>query len=117
MPFISASDLIQFDWLNQDDESDTQHGSVDVTTSIEVTGELSPFAKSIMKSRLLCLYTLSRLNGSALAKASEMLVDIYSWQLAQTASAATPKLPPQRQTLANPSIKPRARSPFKIEET
>jgi hypothetical protein len=111
-------DHIQFDWRKltpADFEEESQYGSVEITTSIEVTGELSPEAQAMTAHRLICLYTLSKMNAQALTQASQTLVDIYAWQVAQ--DNLPPKQAPERRVLRSPKIKQRPSASFKIEET
>jgi hypothetical protein len=60
-----------------------------LSTTVDVTGELSPQLHGALLHRILCVYILSRLSEKALVAAFEALADIYSWQTTQIA-APTP---------------------------
>jgi hypothetical protein len=118
IPFTTFLDPVQFNWPQEltDDTHDTDHsyGTVQFTTSVEVTGELSPKATELTACRLICLYAISRLGEVSLQKASQALVDIYVWQQAQL--SIQPSQSKTRYLGSPPKTTRRVIAPFKIEE-
>jgi hypothetical protein len=76
--------LPAFQWSAVDETTD---GRVEFVTMIDVDAPTAAQVPHDAWRRMLCLYVVGRLSGTALADACQSLADIYSWQIEQTRPA------------------------------
>ena len=121
--FTMPSSPLQFEWSTSAiDEYEFAgslgtYGNARFTTSLEVTGELSPHAEAQALQLVICICALSRLNPESLNKACSSLVDIYSWQNDPDVqrNPALPRSAPERVNTVS-VVKDRPRRQIQIEE-
>jgi hypothetical protein len=71
-------DQNEYPWT--DSELESASGTIEFTTSIEVTGEVSKKDAAIAAARLFCIYALFKMSDKGVWSAAQSMGDILSWE-------------------------------------